>query len=734
MWPRAALGNPEIGGVSFPGRRCGSINGIEYKTVFDGRFAVLDKIQVVCDIVMFASLVVLPLLAMWQFRRAGGDSIPGPTWLIIFFLITCALAHAADAVDQLAPGAEFPIIVQVAAAVLAIAAVPVLSGYVVDFLGLKQQARRTTELQSEVQSRRRAEQASRDAAEFTRAVLDSLPEAIAVIDPDGDILTVNAEWRRQSQTHNADRATTPPTSSSGKNYLVASGVVFPTDPRSEEEVTVRLKRLLDDHTAFSAEYRTDVGESRSGHWILMRAMPLRTRRGGAVVSHHDITGRKQVEEALVEARSAADEASQAKSRFLANMSHEIRTPMTAVLGYADLLAGELTDQGHLDSVGLLRRHGQFLLEILDDILDISKIEAGKLDIAPIECELPPLIADLQSLMNVRAIEKGIALRLEYTTRIPATVRTDPIRLRQIIMNLVGNAIKFTEEGSVCLRVSYLQDGIVPEENRIPAPDQPHAAAGDADEPAAPAARGPGRLLFVIRDTGIGMSPPQVKNLFQPFMQADPSTTRKYGGTGLGLAISRSLTKMLGGDIWVRSELDKGSTFQFTVTCDVGSPVPTIDPSMISPSESGILISAPPEIPRLDGIYVLLVEDTPGLRFLVSRILQVAGAEVEAVENGLLAIEAVDRGDDASRPFDIILMDVQMPVMNGFDATRQLRNAGRTLPIIALTAGAMTGDREKCLAAGCDEYIPKPIDRGTLLRAIFSLVANHSQHVVTDSFP
>ena len=675
---------------------------------------------------MFAVLVALPVLVIWRIHRGGYRRVPPGMSVVTLFLMMCALVHAGEALGHAAPESEFPLLLQVAAAVMAIAAVPVLFGYVPEFLATQKQAQRATELQHEIQTRRRTEQLSRDKAEFIRAVLDSLPEAIAVLDHDGDILTVNEEWRRQTLALSEARTMQAPSTASGKNYLTASGVVFPTDARSEEEVTVRLRRLLEERSAFSAEYRIDVGDSVPGRWILMRAMPLRTESGGAVVSHHDITGRKQVEEALVEARSAADDASEAKSRFLANMSHEIRTPMTAVLGYADLLAGELTDPGHLDSVDLLRRHGRFLLEILDDILDLSKIEAGKLEIEPVECELPPLIADIQSLMNVRATEKGITLQLEYATRIPATIRTDPIRLRQVIMNLVGNAIKFTEEGSVCLRVHFLSDGVIPEEFR-PTAEFGTSKSDDLSENApVPTARGPGRLLFTVRDTGIGMSAKQVHQLFQPFTQADASTTRRYGGTGLGLAISKSLTKMLGGEIWATSELGAGSTFYFTITCDMGGTVPVIDPSIISSSESGILISEPPTIPRLDGTRVLIAEDTPGLRFLVSRLLEVAGAEVEVVEDGSQAIEAVERSIAANAAYDVILMDVQMPVMNGFDATRRLRNAGRTLPIIALTAGAMAGDREKCLAAGCDEYVAKPIDRGELLRAIATLTARQPQ--------
>jgi signal transduction histidine kinase/ActR/RegA family two-component response regulator len=600
-----------------------------------------------------------------------------------------------------------------------------------DALALPGRAKLADELRREIGERERSEKAARESASFTRAVLDSLPEAIAVLDPEGDILAVNDTWRRQMSELSAMKSTPSGggrVTVSGQSYLTASGILFPTDERSEHEVTVRLSRLLRDGAGFSAEYRTEIGDTRPGRWILLRAAPLRTERGGAVISHHDITARKQVEEALVEARSAADAASEAKSRFLANMSHEIRTPMTAVLGYADLLAGDLREPGHLDSVELLRRHGRFLLEILDDILDLSKIEAGKLEVDPSECDLAPLLADVQSLMNVRASERGIGLEVEYDGAIPAAIRTDPIRMRQILMNLVGNALKFTEEGCIRLTVRYLADG------QVPSVERPRHAVSSEDFPgprtAALPALGPGKLLFKIQDTGIGMSPEQVTHLFEAFTQADASTTRKYGGTGLGLAICKSLTQLLGGEIWAESRRGEGSIFRFTVACDVGRPVPLVNP-IAAPCDSSIIVHDPPTVSRIDGLRVLIAEDTPGIRHLVSRILSIAGAEVEVVENGEEAVNAVEQACVSGNSFDIVLMDVQMPVMNGLDATRLLRRAGRMVPVIALTAGAMAGDREICLSVGCDGYVPKPIDRGELLRTITTLTTADRSGLVLD---
>ena len=679
------------------------------------------------NVLVFGACLTIAFVIVYYMRRRGSETpFPRVAWLFALFLLFVGLTQLLDALMFSWPAYRLVGLATLLTAAAGWAAAVALVQILPRALALPGIAKLNDDLRREVADRERSERATRESAEFTRAVLDSLPEAIAVLDPEGDIIAVNDTWRRQSREFAASRHQANRSTVSGQSYLAASGVVFPTDPRSEQEVTIRLTRLLADGTGFSAEYRTDVGDSRPGRWILMRAAPLRTERGGAVVSHHDITGRKQVEDALVEARSAADAASEAKSRFLANMSHEIRTPMTAVLGYADLLASDLTDPDHLESVDLLRRHGKFLLEILDDILDLSKIEAGKLEVDPLECALTPLVADVQSLMNIRTAEKGVGLAVEYTGPVPTAIRTDPVRLRQVLMNLIGNAIKFTEDGRVRLTITYLPDG------RLPDSEKPTSRSvvdlGPAAHGAALPALGPARLLFRVEDTGIGMSDEQVSHLFEAFTQADASTTRKYGGTGLGLAICKSLTQLLGGEVWAESRRGHGSVFRFTVSCDIGRPVPLVNPVAPVP-DSGLLVTAAPAVARLDGLHLLVAEDTPGLRHLVSRILKAAGADVEVVENGAEAVEAVEQAAISGRAFDAILMDVQMPVMNGFDATRQLRQAGQNLPIIALTAGAMAGDREKCLAAGCDAYVPKPMDRGELLRTIAALAAARSGLVI-----
>jgi PAS domain S-box-containing protein len=411
--------------------------------------------------------------------------------------------------------------------------------------------------------------------------------------------------------------------------------------------------------------------------------PVATSDGTFVLSTiADVSERRELERRtaeLVQARNAALEAARAKADFLANMSHEIRTPMCAIQGYAELLSDKRASRAERDEyIAIIRRNGEHLLHIINDILDLSKIEAGKLIVERVECSPARLVSEVESLMRHRAAGKGLAFDLVYRGPIPTCVQVDPTRVRQILMNLVGNAIKFTETGRVELAVEMI----------------------GADEP------GPRRLRFSVTDTGIGIAPEAEQRLFEPFAQEDTSTTRRFGGTGLGLAISKRLAEALGGQLTVRSAPGRGSTF--SVVLDCGSPedltleCPRATPEP-APSRAG-------RFPRLRG-RILLAEDAPDSRRLIVFFLRQAGAEVVTAETGRVACALVLR---ATQPFDLILMDMQMPELDGYDATAELRRTSYTGPIIALTAHAMEGDREKCLAAGCSDFVTKPVDRRELL--------------------
>jgi len=393
----------------------------------------------------------------------------------------------------------------------------------------------------------------------------------------------------------------------------------------------------------------------------------------------------QVQAELREKTKQAMLATRAKSEFLANMSHEIRTPMTAILGYTDLLMDEsLSAADRKNHLTTVRRNAEHLLQLINDILDLSKIESGKMVMEPGPCHLASTVADVASMMRPRAEQSGNTLEVRYTGPVPEIIHTDTTRLRQVIVNLVGNAAKFTENGSIRIGVSFL-----------------------------PQWRSDGSAVSVqVIDTGIGISQEAQTRLFQPFTQAETSTTRKYGGTGLGLAISRKIVAALGGELTVESTPGEGSTFTVTIPTGDISGVNLVQSfgEVICEDEAGARWT--PGVGVLQGVRILLAEDSVDNQELLRIVLGNAGAEVEVVENGRLAIERAQ-----ASAFDVVLMDMNMPEMDGYEATRRLRDGGYARPILALTANAMSGDGERCLAAGCDAHLAKPIDRKQLVEAV-----------------
>ncbi len=510
-----------------------------------------------------------------------------------------------------------------------------------------------------------------------RSALDTLAEGLLVIDKDERIVLANQAFAtivgrppeqmlgtRASQLAWLDDAAAPLTDRTAFPWAQA---IQDGEPR--RGMMMRLLDSTGDRRTFSVNCTPVLGDSG--------------KYRGVLASFDDVTLLERKEVELRKSKNAAEEANRAKSEFLARMSHEIRTPMNAILGFADVLRRgyaetEAERQEHLDTI---HSSGQHLLDLINDILDLSKIESGRLEIETDPCSPYALLSEVQSILSVRAEQKGIALRVEWDGPVPETIETDATRLRQAVTNLIGNAIKFTERGSV---------RVVPRVER----------RGDE-----------ARLVVNVIDTGIGMKPEALGRIFQPFAQADTSITRRFGGTGLGLSISRQIAEALGGSLTVTSEPGAGSTFTLEIGIGTLAGVRMLTAEAASKTLAAGKASVAQSL-TLPPLKVLLVEDGVSNRKLIQLVLGRAGVTIDSAEDGKTGTELALRGS-----YDVILMDMQMPIMDGYTAARLLRSRGYAKPIIALTAHAMRGDEEKCRSAGCSGFLTKPIDMDLLVRTV-----------------
>ena len=525
-------------------------------------------------------------------------------------------------------------------------------------------------LEQELRERELAEQALRSSENQFRSVTESANEAIVIAGADGRILRWNQAAQHCFGYSEAEALGEP------------VGLLIPERLRAAHEAGVeRLRRggvpQLIDRTLEMPGLRKDGSEVP-----LEISLSTWSSDGGTYYCGilRDITERQRAELELQRAKEAAEAGNRAKGDFLANMSHEIRTPMNAVIGMTGLLLGTPLDERQREFVETIRISGDHLLTVINGILDLSKIESGNLELETSGFEVRRCVEEAIELIAPRALEKGLALRRSVGDEVPRFVSSDAGRLRQVLVNLIDNAVKFTERGSVEVEVAARESG-----------DGPRAEC---------------ELHFLVRDTGCGIPSREFERLFEPFTQADASVTRRFGGTGLGLTISRRLCERLGGRIWVESEVGRGSTFHFTITASVESP-PELAAAEWTPARSRERALPSAESHRL---RILLGEDN-AVNQKVARLLleQLGYANVDVAGNGIEVIAALER-----QTYDVVLMDVQMPEMDGIDATHWIRERWKRGPrIIAMTAHALTGDRERCLAAGMDGYLPKPIQSAEL---------------------
>ena len=520
-------------------------------------------------------------------------------------------------------------------------------------------------LSADITARKEAEQALAESEKRFRIMADSCPVGIWVTDANGGNLFANRAYLEFCGM--------------GDGEIAGDAWRSTLHPEDAPEFLEAFELALRERTPYKAERRSRRADGE-WRWMESYAEPRFTQDGefmGLAGINVDVTERKQTEHALVAARVAAEAANCAKSRFLANMSHEIRTPMNGVLGMVQLLlATELTEEQHA-YVEVANSSGRALLTLIDDVLDLSKIEAGKVSLEKLNFSLRDVVHEVVAALRTAGDVEGLSFDVQVSPKIPRLVRGDAYRLRQVLTNLLSNAVKFTEQGGITLNVE----------------------AESLSEHTA-------TVHFAIADTGIGIEPNQQLGLFSAFVQADSSTTRKFGGTGLGLAISKQLVEMMGGRIGVKSQVGSGSTFWFSAVLErvKGGGLLPDAPEVGCKSNAGL---------KGHGERILVAEDNSTNRAVILAQLGNLGYKAEAVEDGAKAVEAVRRGG-----YDLVLMDCQMPVMDGIESTREIRNVlGSQIPIIALTASAMASDRERCLREGMNGYLAKPVELAQLAETV-----------------
>lgn len=557
-------------------------------------------------------------------------------------------------------GSRFPAVVSVTALRDAQDAI---IGYLL--IGTDNTARKLVEAEQ-----KKLDQRLRNQQFYTRSLIESNIDALMTTDPSGIITDVNKQMEALTGCTRDELIGAP-----FKSYF--------TDPELAEagiERVLREKKVTDYELTACARDGKQTVVSYNATTFYDRDRTLQ----GVFASARDVTERKRVEAELRQAKAVAESASQTKSDFLASMSHDIRTPMNAIIGIADLLAKTPLSAEQRKYVQIFRGAGENLLHLVNDILDLSKVESSQLELERTGFRLNDLLTKVTEMVALQADEKGLGLVCDIAANAPTELVGDPTRLRQVLLNLLGNAIKFTETGEVVIRVTPEVGSSVP-----------------------------GTLRFTVSDTGIGIAEDKLEAVFERFTQADSSTTRRYGGSGLGLTISKRLVELMGGRIWIESTVGKGSVFSFVVPLEIWTD---------AGRRARVSLGAGPE-PPLPALNILLVEDSPDNRTITIAYLRDTPYRIDIAEHGAIACEKFVAGN-----YDLVLMDRQMPVMDGLTATRAIREweeANRRLPtpIIALTAAALKGDQEKCMAAGCTAYLTKPIRQEALLLAIKECSAN-----------
>lgn len=509
-----------------------------------------------------------------------------------------------------------------------------------------------------------------------QALADAIPHIVLKTRVDGSLEYSNRKWPEYS----------------GLDASLSSGTGWQAafHPNDLQQLMKKWFEAVSNSVSFEHEVRIQHFDG-SYRWHFFRAVPECNRNEvvtGWIATCTDIHSARLASDELSSAKIAAEEANKAKTHFVANMSHEMRTPLSAILGFAEVIRLSVpNDKELMENILPIQRNGELLLKIVDEVLDLAKVESGQLGVDPADLDLKSLLSDILDLMRLKVMERPVMLEFKILSTLPQTIYSDPTRLRQILLNVIGNAIKFTPRGFVKVEITYANK----------------------------------TLRFNVTDTGIGISKEDVRRLFQPFMQGDYSNSRKFGGSGLGLSLSKRLAQALGGNVKLEhSEISKGSTFIIEIEA----------PARGEKKFQSLSDEAPPNeqenketaLPRLDDTFILLAEDMPENQYLITHFLKKAGARVEIANNGVEAVTRAQNGQHA-----VILMDIQMPMMDGYEATRKLRDSGYAKPIIALTARALTEEKKQSLKFGFNDHLSKPIDFRALIKVISSYTGNSAFH-------
>lgn len=645
-------------------------------------------IHIVSDIIIWLSYLSIPAVLLFAARKRGDIPVKGIVGLFAAFVVACGFTHLIEAIIFWWPVYRLAAVAKVITAAVSVATVVAL----VRVFPLALKLRSPAQLEHELEAQ--------------QTQLSSINRVLGV-DP-GDLeglerfafertqLRLALEggrmgawfWDIQSNRVDSSDEQAELLKLSLDELTTVDAFLDRVHPNDLPALQESLDRAIKDEGVYDHRFRFRNGDDEEV-WLGGRGQVLRDKAGEPRVLvgvNWDATVDQQIRAELERQRSFADAASRSKGEFLANVSHEIRTPLTAILGCADLLFTKVRDEEASHLLETIRRQGTLLQRLLNDVLDISKIEAGELSVRTEPVDLRQIAADVRSLMDPLASEKSLELRTSIDPALPEQLTTDPVRVRQILLNLVSNGIKFTEKGSVDVQIQNAQE--------------------DGETIA---------VTIMVSDTGPGIPGDQIGRLFSPFEQLDTSNTRTVGGTGLGLTIVDRLVELLGGVMEVESDVGVGTTF--IIRLPVG--MPDQPATAVGDNESQ---DASQAVKRMQlPISLLVAEDTDALQFVLQKTLEPIVEAITFVGNGEEAVNAVRAAEIRNDQFDAILMDIQMPVMDGLDATRLLREEGYEVPIFALTAAAMSDDTQRSLAAGCSGHLVKPIDQRSLYDALASCV-------------